>query len=285
MTDAAAEPPLAPASRGRAGIIGALWASTHPGPTLVVTALSLALGIAAGVEPGRLVLLVAAVFAGQVSVGLSNDAIDGARDAAVGRTDKPIAGGAVTAGQALAVAVGAVVVALALSIPLGPGLVAAHSVALASAWAYNAGLKSTPISIVPFLLSFGLFPSFATLSTSAPAFAAVWASVAGAALGAAVHLTNVVRDLDDDRRTGVRGLPHRLGARASVLLAAAGIVVGAVAVLLGAGSSLIGILFFAAVVAVALATAVLVIVKRPGRAVFQLTMLAALLLAVQLVVV
>ena len=285
MTDAAAEPPLAPASRGRAGIIGALRASTHPGPTLVVTALSLALGIAAGVEPGRLVLLVAAVFAGQVSVGLSNDAIDGARDAAVGRTDKPIAGGAVTAGQALAVAVGAVVVALALSIPLGPGLVAAHSVALASAWAYNAGLKSTPISIVPFLLSFGLFPSFATLSTSAPAFAAVWASVAGAALGAAVHLTNVVRDLDDDRRTGVRGLPHRLGARASVLLAAAGIVVGAVAVLLGAGSSLIGILFFAAVVAVALATAVLVIVKRPGRAVFQLTMLAALLLAVQLVVV
>jgi 4-hydroxybenzoate polyprenyltransferase len=228
---------------------------------------------------------VAAVFAGQVSVGLSNDAIDGARDAAVGRTDKPIAGGAVTAGQALAVAVGAVVIALALSVPLGPGLVAAHSVALASAWAYNAGLKSTPISIVPFLLSFGLFPSFATLSTSAPAFAAMWASVAGAALGAAVHLTNVVRDLDDDRRTGVSGLPHRLGARASVLLAAAGIVVGAVAVLLGAGSSLIGILFFGAVVAVALATAVLVIVKRPGRAVFQLTMLAALLLAVQLVVV
>jgi 4-hydroxybenzoate polyprenyltransferase len=286
VTDAAAEPPLAPASRGRAGIVGALWASTHPGPTLVVTALSLALGIAAGVDPGRLVLLVAAVFAGQVSVGLSNDAIDGARDAAVGRTDKPIAGGAVTAGQALAVAVGAVVIALALSVPLGPGLVAAHSVALASAWAYNAGLKSTPISIVPFLLSFGLFPSFATLSTSAPAFAAVWASVAGAALGAAVHLTNVVRDLDDDRRTGVRGLPHRLGARASVLLAAAGIVVGAVAVLLGPGGGvgIVGVVFFVAVGAVALATGVLVVVRPPGRAVFQLTMIAALLLAVQLVV-
>lgn len=285
MTDAAAKPPLARTPRGRAGVLGALWASTHPGPTLVVTILSLALGIAAGVAPGRLVLLVAAVFAGQVSVGLSNDAIDATRDAAVGRTDKPIAGGAVTAGRALAVGGGAVVVALVLSLPLGPGFVAAHAIALASAWAYNAGLKSTPFSIFPFLLSFGLFPSFATLSSSMPALAAPWATTAGAALGAAVHLTNVVRDLDDDRRTGVRGLPHRLGARTSVLLAAVGIVVGAVAVLLGGGSSLIGILFFGAVVAVALATAVLVIVKRPGRVVFQLTMLAALLLAVQLVVV
>lgn len=250
----------------------------------MVTVLSLALGVAAGVEAVPLGLLVAAVFAGQVSVGLSNDAIDAARDAAVGRTDKPIAGGRVTAGRALAVAVGAVVVALGLSLPVGPGLVAAHAIALASAWAYNAKLKSTPLSIAPFLLSFGLFPSFATLSTATPALAAPWATVAGAALGAAVHLTNVVRDLDDDRRTGVRGLPHRLGARASVLLAAVGIVVGAVAVLLGAEATVLGIPFFVAVVSVALATVVLVLVRPPGRAVFQLTMLAALLLAAQLVV-
>lgn len=264
--------------------IRALWGATHPGPTLVVTVLSLALGLAAGVEPARLALLVIAVFAGQVSVGLSNDAIDGARDAAVGRTDKPIAGGAVSPERALVVAIGAVIVALGLSLPLGPGLLAAHAVALASAWAYNAGLKSTPFSIAPFLLSFGLFPSFATLSTGMPVLAAPWATLAGAALGAAVHLTNVVRDLDDDRRTGVRGLPHRLGARASVLVAAAGIVVGALAVLLGSGVTVSGLAFFAAVVAVAVATAVLVGVRPPGRAVFQLTMLAVLLLAAQLVV-
>jgi len=266
-------------------VIGALWGATHPGPTLVVTVLSLALGIAAGVEPGRLALLVVAVFAGQVSVGLSNDAIDGARDAAVGRADKPIAGGAVSPERALGVAVGAVAVALALSAPLGLGFLAAHAVALASAWAYNAGLKSTPFSIVPFLLSFGLFPSFATLALAHPALAPPWASLAGAALGAAVHLTNVVRDLDDDRRTGVRGLPHRLGARVSVLVAAVGIVVGAIAVLVGPGGgvSVWGAVFFAAVSVVALATAVVALVRPPGRLVFQLTMLAALLLAMQLV--
>ncbi|MDR6691669.1 4-hydroxybenzoate polyprenyltransferase [Microbacterium sp. 1154] len=274
MTDAAARPPL----------VRALWGATHPGPTLVVTVLALALGIAAGVEPWRLAVLVVAVFAGQVSVGLSNDAIDGARDAAVGRTDKPIAGGAITPERALGVAVASAVLAIVLSLPLGPGLVAAHAVALASAWAYNAGLKSTPISIVPFVLSFGLFPSFATLSVSPPALAAWWAGLAGAALGAAVHLTNVVRDLDDDRRTGVRGLPHRLGARASVMLAAGGIVAGALVVFVGTDAATTGVVFFVAVTAVAVAAVVLVFVRPPGRAVFQLTMLAALLLAAQLVV-
>ncbi|KQR86573.1 UbiA family prenyltransferase [Microbacterium sp. Leaf179] len=272
--DAAAKPPL----------VRALWGATHPGPTLVVTVLSLALGLAAGVEPGRLALLVIAVFAGQVSVGLSNDAIDGARDAAVGRSDKPIAGGAITPERALGVAVASALLAVLLSVPLGPGLVAAHAVALASAWAYNAGLKSTPVSIVPFVLSFGLFPSFATLSLASPALAAPWASLAGAALGAAVHLTNVVRDLDDDRRTGVRGLPHRLGARVSVVLAAVGVVAGAVAVLIGTDATVLGAIFFTAVVAVAATAVVLVLVRAPGRAVFQLTMLAALLLAAQLVV-
>lgn len=274
MTDAAAKPHL----------VRALWGATHPGPTLVVTVLSLALGFAAGVEPARLVLLVVAVFAGQVSVGLSNDAIDGARDAAVGRTDKPIAGGAITPERALAVAVVSAILAVALSVPLGAGLVAAHAIALGSAWAYNAGLKSTPFSIAPFVLSFGLFPSFATLAAVPPALAAPWASVAGAALGAAVHLTNVVRDLDDDRRTGVRGLPHRLGARASVVLAACGIAAGAIAVLFGTDATVVGVLFFAAVTVVAVAAVVLVFVRTPGRAVFQLTMLAALLLAAQLVV-
>ena len=262
----------------------ALWGATHPGPTLVVTVLSLALGIAAGLDPGRLVLLVVAVFAGQVSVGLSNDAIDGARDAAVGRTDKPIAGGAVTPERALAVAVASAVLAVILSAPLGAGLVAAHAIALASAWAYNAGLKSTPLSIAPFVLSFGLFPSFATLSLVPPALAAPWASLAGAALGASVHLTNVVRDLDDDRATGVRGLPHRLGARASVVLAAVGVVAGAVAVFGGTDATPLGLAFFVAVAAVAVAAVVLVLVRAPGRAVFRLTMLAALLLAAQLVV-
>ena len=265
-----------------------LWGSSHPGPTLVVTTLALALGIAIGLEPWRLALLTVAVFAGQLSIGISNDALDAARDRAVGRTDKPLARGDVSVTTAWVAASVCLALALVLSAPLGWRMLAAHALTLGSAWAYNAGLKSTALSIVPFLVSFGLFPSLATLSAPEPAFAAGWAWIAGAALGAAVHLTNVLPDLDDDASTGVRGLPHRLGARTSAIIAALGVIAGAVAVLLGpAGGDLAAIppiawAFFAGVVIVAVLTVVRAAV-RPSRALFRLVMLAALLLAAQLV--
>jgi len=269
--------------------VRALWGSSHPGPTLVVTALALALGIATGLETWRLALLTTSVFAGQLSVGISNDALDAERDRAVGRTDKPIARGDVSARVAWGAALGLLATALLLSAPLGWRMLAAHALALGSAWAYNAGLKSTPWSIVPFLVSFGIFPSLATLSAPDPSFAAGWAWIAGAALGAAVHLTNVLPDLDDDARTGVRGLPHRLGPRVAAIVAALAVVGGAVAVLLGAAGGDLGAIspvswiFFAAVVAVAAVTAWRAISRPPTRALFRLVMLAALLLAAQLV--
>ena len=269
--------------------VRALWGSSHPGPTLVVTALALALGIATGLEPWRLALLTTSVFAGQLSVGISNDALDAERDRAVGRTDKPIARGEVTVRIAWVAALVLLALALLLSAPLGWRMLAAHALTLGSAWAYNAGLKSTPWSIVPFLVSFGTFPSLATLSASDPSFAAGWAWITGAALGAAVHLTNVLPDLDDDARTGVRGLPHRLGPRVSAIVAAIAVVGGAVAALLGAAGgdpsavSPVSWVFFVAVVALAAVTAWRAIAGPPTRALFRLVMLAALLLAAQLV--
>ncbi|WP_203581463.1 UbiA family prenyltransferase [Microbacterium hibisci] len=270
--------------------VRALWGSSHPGPTLVVTALAFALGIATGLEPWRLALLTASVFVGQLSIGISNDALDAERDRAVGRTDKPIARGDVSVRVAWAAALGLLAGALVLSAPLGWRMLGAHALMLGSAWSYNAGLKSTPWSIVPFLVSFGIFPSLATLSAPEPAFTAWWGWVAGAALGAAVHLTNVLPDLDDDARTGVRGLPHRLGARVSAIIAAAGVLGGAVAVLVGAAGgdlaavSMVSWIFFVAVAAVAVATAWLAIARPPTRTLFRLVMLAALLLAAQMVV-
>ena len=47
-----------------------------------------------------------------------------------------------------------------------------------------------------------------------------WLVTAGGALGAAAHLANVAPDLEDDLATGVRGLPHRLGARLSAVTGA-----------------------------------------------------------------
>ncbi|HEY9478393.1 MAG TPA: 1,4-dihydroxy-2-naphthoate prenyltransferase, partial [Microbacteriaceae bacterium] len=59
--------------------------SAHPGPSLVVTAVTVILGWGVGLEPARLALLGLAMLIGQFSVGLSNDWLDAARDAAAGR--------------------------------------------------------------------------------------------------------------------------------------------------------------------------------------------------------
>ncbi len=266
--------------------IAALWRSSHPGPSVVVTLVALTLGIASGLEPWRIAVLALAILCGQLSVGISNDAIDAPRDRATARADKPIARGDVSVRTAWVAASAVLVVALVLSFVLSWQMGVAHAVALASAWSYNAGLKSTPISVVPFIVSFGLLPSLVTLSADPARVAAGWAWVAGAALGVAVHLTNVLPDLEDDAATGVRGLPHRLGARVSAVLAAIALLVGAVAVLLGpvpeAGLDLVGVLIFAGVVGIAIAGLVLALVRPPGRWVFRLVMLASLLLCVQL---
>ena len=119
------------------------------------------------------------------------------------------------------------------------------------------GSSRRAISVLPFIVSFGLLPSLVTLSADPPSVAAGWAWIAGAALGVAVHLTNVLPDLEDDAATGVRGLPHRLGGRVSAVLAAIALVIGAVAVLLGpvpeAGLTVVGVVIFVGVVGIAVA--------------------------------
>jgi 4-hydroxybenzoate polyprenyltransferase len=87
--------------------------------------------------------------------------------------------------------------------------------------AYNLGLKATRWSWVPYASAFGTLPSVVTLAGPDPAWAPPWATGAGAALGVGAHLLNALPDLADDERTGVRGLPHRLGERPSRVLAVA----------------------------------------------------------------
>lgn len=271
-----------------------LFASSHPGPTLVVTVLAAGLGVAAGLSPWRLVLLSTAVFFGQLSVGLSNDALDMRRDRAVGRSDKPLARGDLSLRTAWTAAAVCLVAALVLSAPLGTALLAAHAIALVSAWSYNLGLKATAASILPFFITFGLFPSLATLSAPQPQLAQWWAWVAGATLGAAVHLTNVLPDLDDDARTGVHGLPHRLGLRGCASLAAAAVLIGAAAVIVGTAetlspaslvseTALSSWVLTAVTVLIAVLTVGLAWAGRSGRVLFRLVMTAALVLALQLV--
>ncbi|MCZ2818958.1 UbiA family prenyltransferase [Modestobacter sp. VKM Ac-2977] len=205
---------------GRFAIAAAMARATHFEPTLAVTTVAVLLAVAADVPAGRTGLVGVAVLAGQAAIGWCNDWLDADRDLAVGRTDKPVVQGLLTPAllrraTALAVAV-AVVTSLALGVV--PGLLLL--VLVASGLAYDAGLKRTALSPLPYLTGFGALPAGVVAAAPGGPGAPWWLIAAGAALGGAAHVANVAPDVDDDLATGVRGLPHRVGAVPSAVAGA-----------------------------------------------------------------
>ena len=255
----------------------ALALSTHPGPTVAVTVVTAVLALGTGLDAGRLALVTAAVFFNQVSVGLSNDWIDAKRDAAVGRRDKPVARGWISVPAVRTASIVTVVLAVLLTLPLGWAATLAHVVFIASAWSYNLWLKRSPLSVLPFVVSFGLLPAIVTLSTVPPFFAPYWMLGAGALLGVAAHFSNVLPDLADDAATGVAGLPHRLGRRTSGLTIAVGLAVASALVVFGAGDpGVVQWIGLAVTLSLAAVCGVLAVILPPTRLLFQLIMAAAI---------
>ena len=258
---------------GAAGTARALVRACHPEPTVAVTGLAALLAGAAGAP----VLPVAAAFlSGQLVTGWSNDWIDRDRDRRTGRADKPVVAGRLEAGtlRTATLLAGAACLPLSLALGLRAGL--AHLLAVGSALAYNAGLKSGLLSWLPYAVSFALLPSVVVLAAPAGRFAPLWAGAAGALLGVGAHLANALPDLEDDLRTGVRGLPHRLGrARSTGLMA---VLLLAATALLAVGPGPPGRLGLAALV---LATGLTgVAVAAAGRRTSRLAFLAAIAVAV-----
>lgn len=261
-----------------------LLLASHPGPTLVVTVVATVLGVGLGYPPGRLALLAVAILLGQLSIGWSNDWLDAARDREVARADKPAARGDIPTAVVRSSAFVALLLALAVTALLGPGALIAHGVAVAGGWAYNLGLKSTVVSFVPFAVSFGLLPAIATLGQVAPAWPAPWVLAAGALLGVAAHVTNVLPDLSDDARTGIRGLPHRLGAHVSGLLAFACLAVATALITAGPGFPVRPVLLAGLVIGLAAVVlgVVLLLRRSPTRLLMQLIMTCAVVDVVML---
>ena len=240
--------------------------ASHPAPAVAVTAISVGLAVVWNRSPAGIAAVGAAILAGQLSVGWLNDYLDRDRDAASGRTDKPIPNGAVTARAVLVAFVVSAVAVVPLSFLSGlvPGVV--HLLAVGSAWAYNAYLKGTVLSVLPYAVSFAAGPAFVVLGV--PATPPWWLLTAGALLGSGAHFANALPDLQADLATGIRGLPQRLGPRYSwaatvVLLLAAGAVLNLYAVAVSAVVLFFGRRHpFQAAMAVALLDVVLLIVTR-----------------------
>ncbi|HWG01292.1 MAG TPA: UbiA family prenyltransferase [Trebonia sp.] len=193
--------------------VRALVAASHPGPSLAITAMASVLAAQAAPHGTGPVLVVPAMLAGQLSVGWSNDAFDAARDAAAGRTDKPVATGAVSKRAVWTAAGAALAASLAMALAISSATLLVTAVIVGAAWAYNAGLKSTLWSGVMYVAGFGPIPAFATSTLPGHPWPRWQVTLAAAAVGLGAHFANVLPDLAADKATGVKGLPQQVAAR------------------------------------------------------------------------
>lgn len=252
--------------------MSALLRACHPAPTAAVTVIAVTLGVGMSLRPWELVLVGVTVLVGQLSIGWSNDWLDAPVDAKVGRRDKPAARGDVTPGTLRTAALTALVLAVPLSLLAGAAAGCAHLVLVASGWTYNVWLKRTICSPLPYALGFGSLPVYVALVGGVDVSS--WLPVAGGLLGLAAHFANAAPDVEGDLRTGVRGMPQRVGPTASLvtslaLLAAVG--------LLAASQREADMWVWAVIVVAPPVLGVWLLVRGAWRSVFMVVMAAALL--------
>ena len=192
----------------------------HPGPSVAVTTAVALLAVGQHLPAARAVLVTSAVLCGQLTIGWGNDLLDRDRDLRTGRVDKPLARDEVGSSLVLGCLVVAAVACVLLSFGVGWRSAVVHlGTGVLSGHLYNLGLKGTAWSWAPYAVAFGTLPAVVTLADLPPRWPPVLLLVAAGALGVGAHLLNALPDLDDDVATGIRGLPHRIGAGPSRVLA------------------------------------------------------------------
>jgi 4-hydroxybenzoate polyprenyltransferase len=201
----------------RSPLVGLLKAS-HFGPTMLVVSITYVLSRTQFSATDSL-FIAFAVLLGQFFVGWSNDLIDFPRDKAAMRMKKPLVAETITEAK-LRISIGvALLGALIVSLlsPLGVNGTAIHFLGLLSATAYNLKLKSTLLSVVPYMVSFGALPwaIYIAAGTKPP----TWIVLGFVLISSAFHFLNVLKDLESDIAQGVLGLPQVLGRRKSIAIA------------------------------------------------------------------
>ena len=209
----------------------ALAKASHFGPTLIVTAISWFFAAHYWWE-GPAYVIAFGVFTGQLVVGWSNDLYDYADDLKHNRLNKPLVAGTITPGYLMKWLRFMVPFSLVANL-LGPlgfkgGLVYMFGISMGVA--YNFYFKYNVFSWLPYALAFAALPSCIAISKDITP--PVWMWLGGAIFGSAAHFINVIKDIDQDRASGIGGAPQRIGKRNSIGMAALLIALGAAVLLI-----------------------------------------------------
>ena len=211
-------------------IVGLAKAS-HFGPSLLVTSLSYFFAQLYW-QPGSALIIALGFFSGQLIVGWSNDLIDYADDLSHQRMNKPLVAGQIT--RKFLQSWLAVMIPVALVINLfGPlGFVGGGLSIFAIVWAlgYNFFFKFNIFSPLPYAVAFAILPS--CMAFSQDKTPPTWMWLGGALFGMAAHFLNVLKDMDQDHASGIKGLPQRCGKTGSIIAATILIALGVTLLLL-----------------------------------------------------
>jgi 4-hydroxybenzoate polyprenyltransferase len=200
--------------------IRGLLKASHFIPSLIVSSIAFGFGVHYWWE-GPAYVIVFTVFTGQLVVGWSNDLYDFEDDKKHQRMNKPLVSGMVTEKYLRSWLMFMIPFSLFANIfgPLGfkGGLL--YWLGVGCGVAYNFYFKFSFLSPVPFAVAFAILPSCIAISKDITP--PVWMWFGGALLGSAAHFINVLKDMDQDRESQIRGLPQIVGKKASISIAAA----------------------------------------------------------------
>ena len=245
----------------------ALLKASHFGPTMAVTTVSYLLATTLWWE-GPALIIAFGVFLGQLLVGFTNDLNDYSDDLKHKRMAKPLVSGQITTTK-LRKAIKIVAPFTVLINILGPlglkgGLVYLFGVGMGVS--YNFYFKSTLLSPIPYALAFTALVSCVVLATDRTP--PLWYISAAALIGVAAHFANVLKDLDQDLESKIKGLPQHIGKKGSRLVTSL-LLITATFILHSANSNLplliIGLVF-------ALITSV-----APNKIIFKALMITAII--------
>jgi 4-hydroxybenzoate polyprenyltransferase len=202
-----------------------LLKAAHFGPTLIVTAISFAFATYYWWE-GPAYVIAFGVFTGQLVVGWSNDLYDFDDDLKHQRSKKPLVSGLITKQYLqkwLRFMVPFSFVANLLG-PLGIKGGSVYMLGIACGVAYNFYFKFSILSPLPYAIAFAALPSSVAISKDINP--PMWMLLGGALFGMAAHFINVIKDMDQDQASGIKGLPQQLGKTKSIAAAAVLIALG-----------------------------------------------------------
>jgi len=198
--------------------IRAYLKAAHFGPTMLITAISFALGTQLWWE-GPAYVIAFTIFLGQLIIGWSNDLYDYQDDLKHNRTNKPLVAGTITPENLRRTTFIFIPIAVIANLigPLGLKGGSVYLLGVGCGIAYNFYFKFSPLSPLPYAIALAALPAsvYYAVDRTPP----LWILAGGSLLGVGFHFLNVLKDIEKDQSSSIKGLPQVVGKRASAAIA------------------------------------------------------------------